>query len=87
MLFPKATTLRLTSAGLPSANVQIIIGGGTAGNAVATRLSQGLPSASVLIIEAGPYTLDNLDINVPGLRDNLLGTKYDWVRRTQPFCS
>lgn len=47
---------------------------------MATRLSQGLPSASILIIEAGPYVTDNLDINVPGLRGKTLGTIYDWVR-------
>ncbi|ROW11073.1 hypothetical protein VMCG_01258 [Cytospora schulzeri] len=63
----------------------IVIGGGTAGNAVATRLSQGLPSASILIIEAGPYVTDNLDINVPGLRGDTLGTIYDWNFTTVPI--
>ncbi|KAK3938553.1 GMC oxidoreductase [Diplogelasinospora grovesii] len=56
----------------------IIVGGGTAGNALATRLSQGLARARILVIEAGPAALDDLDINCPGKRGSTLGGKYDW---------
>ncbi|KXH42624.1 GMC oxidoreductase [Colletotrichum simmondsii] len=56
----------------------IIVGGGTAGSALATRLSLGLPDAHILLLEAGPSALDELRINVPGLRGSILGTEYDW---------
>ncbi|KAJ3949700.1 uncharacterized protein N0V96_000827 [Colletotrichum fioriniae] len=56
----------------------IIVGGGTAGSALATRLSLGLPDAQILLLEAGPSALDELRINVPGLRGSILGTEYDW---------
>src|SRR4051794_36702248 len=57
---------------------QIIVGGGTAGSALATRLSLGLPQSKILLIEAGPSALDEIRINVPGLRGSILGTSYDW---------
>lgn len=56
----------------------IVVGGGTAGTALATRLSQGLPDASILLVEAGPSALDDLRINVPGMRGALLGSNLDW---------
>ncbi|KAJ0325536.1 hypothetical protein COL5a_007345 [Colletotrichum fioriniae] len=56
----------------------IIVGGGTAGSALATRLSLGLPDAQILLLEAGPSALEELRINVPGLRGSILGTEYDW---------
>jgi choline dehydrogenase-like flavoprotein len=54
------------------------VGGGTAGSALATRLSLGLPQSSILLIEAGPSVPDELRINVPGFRGSILGTNYDW---------
>ncbi|KAK4560783.1 hypothetical protein LTR86_005362 [Recurvomyces mirabilis] len=56
----------------------IVVGGGTAGNAVATRLSQYLPHDSILVIEAGPYAPYEDKINIPGMKGSTLGTKYDW---------
>ncbi|KAM0328651.1 hypothetical protein ACHAQA_005063 [Verticillium albo-atrum] len=56
----------------------IIVGGGTAGTALATRLSQGLPKSKILLIEAGPAALDDLRINVPGFRGSILGSSLDW---------
>ncbi|KAH7012441.1 choline dehydrogenase [Microdochium trichocladiopsis] len=56
----------------------IVVGGGTAGTALATRLSLGLPKSTILLIEAGPAALDDLRINVPGLRGSILGTSLDW---------
>ncbi|GAB1315566.1 hypothetical protein MFIFM68171_05776 [Madurella fahalii] len=56
----------------------IVIGGGTAGSAVATRLSQGLPYASILLIEAGPSAPGEERINIPGRKGSTLGTVYDW---------
>ncbi|KAK4187243.1 putative GMC oxidoreductase [Podospora australis] len=62
----------------------IIVGGGTAGVAVAARLSEGLPDAKIIVIEAGPAALEDETINVPGLKGQLLGGKYDWSFPTVP---
>ncbi|UPK92438.1 hypothetical protein LCI18_003373 [Fusarium solani-melongenae] len=56
----------------------IIVGGGTAGGALATRLSLGLPKLKILLLEAGPAALDDVRINVLGMRGSILGTSYDW---------
>ncbi|CAJ2504869.1 Uu.00g122630.m01.CDS01 [Anthostomella pinea] len=61
----------------------IIVGGGTAGVVVSTRLSQTLPDCSVLVIEAGPDERDLAAISIPGL-EGVLGTKYDWNFTTTP---
>ncbi|KAK0617742.1 GMC oxidoreductase [Immersiella caudata] len=64
----------------------IVVGGGTAGSTLATRLSLGLPWASVLLIEAGPSALGEDRINIPGRKGSTLGTVYDWnfTTTTQP---
>ncbi|KAI8246620.1 Dehydrogenase citC [Colletotrichum sp. SAR 10_96] len=56
----------------------IVIGGGTAGVAVAARLSESLPDSKILLIEAGPEAWDEPKINVPGMKGSTLATKYDW---------
>ncbi|KAF4475783.1 alcohol oxidase [Fusarium agapanthi] len=66
---------------LGSSNIiatQIIVGGGTAGGALATRLSLGLPKSKILLLEAGPEALDDVRINVPGMRGSILGSSLDW---------
>ncbi|KAK0615248.1 hypothetical protein B0T17DRAFT_511026 [Bombardia bombarda] len=62
----------------------IVIGGGTAGAAVATRISQGLKWANILLIEAGPAAPDEDRINIPGNRGSTIGTIYDWNFTTVP---
>ncbi|EGY16102.1 hypothetical protein VD0002_g1423 [Verticillium dahliae] len=62
----------------------IVVGGGTAGVAVAARLSEGLPNAKILLIEAGPAVSDEPRINIPGMKGSTLGTKYDWNFTTVP---
>ncbi|RFU80888.1 gmc oxidoreductase [Trichoderma arundinaceum] len=62
----------------------VVVGGGTAGSALATRLSRGLPDRSILLIEAGPEALDEDRINVPGMKGSTLGTVYDWNFTTVP---
>lgn len=60
------------------------MGGGTAGLALATRLSQGLPNDCVLVTEAGPSEPNELGINVPGKKGSTLGGIYDWNFTTTP---
>lgn len=60
------------------------MGGGTAGVALSTRLSEGLPSSKILLIEAGPDGRSDLGINVPGRKGTTVGTKFDWNLTTVP---
>ncbi|RDW72882.1 hypothetical protein BP6252_06789 [Coleophoma cylindrospora] len=69
-----------------TANVQkfdfIIVGGGTAGNAVAGRLAEN-PNVRVLVVEAGianPHEIDA--ITTPAKAFDLRGSQYDWGYKT-----
>ncbi|KAK7018507.1 hypothetical protein R3P38DRAFT_2983108 [Favolaschia claudopus] len=55
----------------------IVVGGGTAGNVVANRLTEN-PNFSVLVLEAGPSNIDVLPSIVPFLGSSLPGSPYDW---------
>ncbi|KAI0599911.1 putative choline dehydrogenase [Biscogniauxia sp. FL1348] len=61
----------------------LIVGGGTAGLAVAARLSED-PNLTVGVLEAGPAALGEDAINEPGRSLQTLGTKYDWQFETTP---
>ncbi|KAI4219242.1 MAG: hypothetical protein L6R36_008454 [Xanthoria steineri] len=61
----------------------IVIGGGTAGLVVASRLSEEL-SITVGVLEAGPAAPDEPRINVPGRLGETLFTEYDWQFETTP---
>jgi len=63
-------------------NDYIIIGAGSAGCAVAARLSEN-PNNSVLLIEAGPVD-DNQAIHVPAAFPTLFKTPLDWDYMTAP---
>ncbi|KAI5242698.1 alcohol oxidase [Aureobasidium subglaciale] len=56
----------------------IVVGGGTAGLAVASRLSQYLPNNTVLVIEAGPDGRNVPGIYIPGMKGSTLGGIYDY---------
>lgn len=64
--------------------LQIIVGGGTAGIALATLLSEGLPEHCILVIEAGPDGRNEERIFIPGLRGSTFGSAYDWILPTVP---
>ncbi|KAA1098338.1 hypothetical protein PGT21_033763 [Puccinia graminis f. sp. tritici] len=61
----------------------IVVGGGMAGLAVASRLSEN-PKLTVLVLEAGGTGINNPDISVPGLMVNNLGSDVDWSYSTVP---
>ncbi|KAK9417645.1 putative short-chain dehydrogenase protein [Seiridium unicorne] len=65
----------------------IIIGGGTAGSTLATRISQGLPDYSILLIEAEPSAPDEPKINIPAFRGSTIGDPLDCNRTTIPQAS
>ncbi|KAE8357147.1 hypothetical protein BDV27DRAFT_171083 [Aspergillus caelatus] len=56
----------------------VIVGGGTAGLALASRLSRGLPESSILVLEAGPDAENETSINIPGMGGSAIGSSYDW---------
>ncbi|KAJ7466573.1 GMC oxidoreductase [Mycena galericulata] len=61
----------------------VIIGGGTTGLAVASRLSED-PTITVLVIEAGEPNIGDPNILVPAqFRQNLTNPKYDWAFLTE----
>ncbi|SPN98643.1 related to alcohol oxidase [Cephalotrichum gorgonifer] len=83
-LIPLAAAYLAAVAAAASEYDYVIVGGGTAGIALATRLSLGLPDADILVIEAGPAALDEIRINAPGMRGSTLGSVYDWNYTTTP---
>jgi choline dehydrogenase-like flavoprotein len=63
---------------------QIVVGGGTAGLAVATRLSQRLTTSCILVVEAGQDGRADPRIYQPGRKGSTMGTMYDWNLTTVP---
>jgi choline dehydrogenase-like flavoprotein len=80
-----------TTNGFPASDVNtydyVIVGGGTAGCVIASRLAQYLPNKRILVIEGGPS--DFMDDRVLNLREwlNLLGGEldYDYPTTEQPM--
>ncbi|QRV90274.1 GMC oxidoreductase [Ceratobasidium sp. AG-Ba] len=61
----------------------VIIGGGTAGCVLAHRLSED-PNVSVLVVEAGKDSLDQLFSRIPLTFAKLFKTEADWAYNTTP---
>ncbi|GFF47364.1 glucose oxidase [Aspergillus udagawae] len=61
----------------------IVVGGGVSGLVVANRLS-GDPSVSVLVIEAGPSVLDNVNVTDVDAYSRAFGTEIDWQFISEP---
>lgn len=62
----------------------VVIGGGTGGVAVASRLAED-PNVSVGVIEAGQYWKDDPLVDTPASISQLWGNpKYDWVFKSAP---
>lgn len=60
----------------------VIVGAGTAGCVLASRLSED-PDLSVLLLEAGPYSR-KLEIRIPAAFSKLYRTELDWGDSTVP---
>ncbi|KAH0426556.1 GMC oxidoreductase [Colletotrichum camelliae] len=81
----------MTTTQLPISDVDrydyVVVGGGTAGCVIASRLAEALPQKRILLIEAGPS--DFMDDRVLDLRKwlNLLGGEldYDYGTTEQPM--
>ena len=62
----------------------IVVGGGTAGLAVASRLAEH-PSLSIGVVEAGTAARDDdTDISIPAYYGRSLGGQHDWCFETEP---
>ncbi|KAF8074053.1 pyranose dehydrogenase [Lyophyllum atratum] len=70
---------------LPSLDFDfVIVGGGTAGLAVANRLTEN-PNHSVLVLEAGGSNLNVFNSKVPFFNGRLFNTPADWNYTTTPM--
>lgn len=61
----------------------LIVGGGTAALVIASRLS-AIPTITVGVVEAGPKSLNDPLITVPGRCGEAIGGQYDWQFETTP---
>lgn len=65
----------------------VIVGGGTAGLAVAARLSED-PGVQVCVIEAGQSRLGDPNVDMPtGIGKMLNNPEYDWAFKSVPQVS
>lgn len=64
----------------------VIVGGGTAGLVLASRLSED-PTQHVLVLEAGADLSEDMRVKVPGLFSSLMKTEADWGFQSQPQVS
>ncbi|WP_018432541.1 GMC family oxidoreductase [Paraburkholderia atlantica] len=66
----------------------IIVGAGSGGCALASRLADSCPDATIALIEAGPHTGRNLLVNMPvgvaAVVPNRLKTNYGYLTTPQP---
>lgn len=61
----------------------VVVGGGTAGLVVATRLSES-PDNRVLVLEAGSDYTEDPRVDPPIFYSALLGSEADWGFRSDP---
>ena len=74
----------LTASHLSSTEYDfILVGGGTAGLVVASRLTED-PDVHVLVLEAGENHLADPRINIPAGWSAVLGSDVDWNFKTTP---
>jgi len=64
----------------------IVVGGGTSGLVVATRLTED-PNIRVLVLEAGDDHSMDPRVTTPALWPSLLGSNFDWAYLSEPQVS
>lgn len=64
----------------------VVVGGGTAGLVVASRLSE-FPDNRVLVLEAGSDHTEDPRVKTPIFYSALLGSEADWAFRSKPQVS
>lgn len=62
----------------------IIVGGGTAGAVLASRLTAAEKDKTILLVEAGGDPSDEPNINIPLMADTVKGGDFDWQYHTVP---
>ncbi|KND92727.1 putative GMC-type oxidoreductase [Tolypocladium ophioglossoides CBS 100239] len=62
----------------------LVVGGGTAGLVVASRLAAASPQLAVGVLEAGGVSHGEDDIDIPAFYGRALGGRHDWRFETQP---
>lgn len=64
----------------------VIVGGGTSGAVLASRLAEEAGIKNILLIEAGdnPAKEKRIPIDIPVLADSVRGTSFDWQYETVP---
>ena len=69
---------------IPHTNTTSIVGGGTAGLTIASRLTED-PTISVIVLEAGNDRSNDVNVLTPGLFVGMYGNpEYDWNYNTVP---
>ena len=84
--YAKQFSRKMPSAVTESLNSRydyIIVGGGSAGSVLASRLSED-PDNTVLLLEAGSDYVDNPDYHIPARFGGLRNTAIDWAYYTVP---
>lgn len=72
-----------TTTDLKSGNFDyVIVGGGTSGCVIASRLAETLSNRKILLIEAGPSDLSDKEILDLRNMYNLMGSDYDYCYKT-----
>ncbi|KAJ5619255.1 glucose-methanol-choline oxidoreductase [Penicillium lagena] len=61
----------------------VIVGGGTAGLVLASRLSED-PTKTVVVLEAGKDMTEDTRVQIPALWTTLMGSEVDWQLKTAP---
>lgn len=69
---------------LPQNADYLIIGGGTAGLVVASRLASELPDKQIVVLESGPDRTADPRVQDPSAWPSLSGSELDWQFRIVP---
>ncbi|KAL3479639.1 hypothetical protein BJX99DRAFT_66761 [Aspergillus californicus] len=75
--------MSIMASHLPSSADYLIIGGGTSGLVLASRLSED-PDVSIIVLESGPNATADARVQNPAAWPTLGGSDLDWKTKTEP---